>query len=213
MKYKGFAYLAAFIALIMMVGLACDGATATSQAAATEAPPAPPSTSGSTDNTGNTGNTGTTGGGYTTFVDQNKYYQIDIPEGWTHSQTTDKQNNYYYIDTFSPPDKNALIENIAYDDGTAFSGSDNGRFALYLLNTFYSKTGKEGDIRVSDDSIQKDGSERLTWSSKSGGYSGISYFEIRNRTTFLMFTVEWSTNAKEQYFDTLDHVITSYATP
>lgn len=206
MKYKGYVYLSAFVALILVVGLACMGGAATSQPAAQ-----PTDTSQPSNNSGNT--TSNTGGGYTTFTDQNKYYQIDVPSGWTHSQTTDKQNNYYYIDTFDSPDKNALIENIAYDDGKAFNGSDNGRFALYLLNTFYSKTGKEGDIRVSDDSIQQDGSERLTWTSKGGNYSGISYFEVRNNTTFLMFTVEWGNDYKDQYFDTLDHVVSSYATP
>ncbi len=198
MKYKSFIYLSAFIALILVVGLACSGGAATSQPAAQSTDTAQPANAG---------------GGYTTFTDQNKYYQIDVPSGWTHSQTTDKQNNYYYIDTFESPDKNGMIENIAYDDGTAFNGSDNGRFALYLLNTFYSYTKAEGDIRVSDDSIQKDGSERLTWASKGGGYSGISYFEVRNKTTFLMFTVEWGNNYKDQYFDTLDHVISSYTSP
>ena len=60
-----------------------------------------------------------------------------------------------------------MVENIAYDDGTAFNGSENGKFALQIPNQNYSSTGKEGDIKVTDDSIQKDGSERLTWTSKS----------------------------------------------
>jgi hypothetical protein len=152
-------------------------------------------------------------GGLTTFTDQNKYYAIDIPSDWAYSQTVDSEKNYYYIDTFTSPDQMALVENIVYDDGKPFSGSDKGKFALYLLNTFYSKTGKEGDIRVSDDRIMQDGSERLTWTSKAGGYSGVSFLETRGTETFLLFTVEWVNSAEGQYKSTLDDVIASYRVP
>jgi len=152
-------------------------------------------------------------GGLKTFTDKNNLYQIDLPADWTYEHTVDKTNNYYYIDTFTSPDEAALIENIVYDDGTAFVGKDKARFALYLLNTFYSKTGKEGDIRVSDDRIMSDGSERLVWSSRGGGYSGISFLETRGATTFLFFTVEWADSAKDQYMDILNAVIESYRLP
>ncbi len=152
-------------------------------------------------------------GGLTTFTDQNKYYAIDVPSDWAYSQTVDSEKNYYYIDTFTSPDQNALVENIVYDDGKPFTGTDKGKFALYLINTFYSKTGKEGDIRVSDDRIMQDGSERLTWTSKAGGYSGISFLETRGTNTFLLFTVEWVNSAEDQYKSTLDDVIASYRVP
>ncbi len=149
-------------------------------------------------------------GGLTTFTDKNKFYQIDVPSDWVHTSGTETNA---YTDTFTSPDKNALVENVAYDDGTVWTGSSNGAAALALLNSYYSYTGKEGDIRISEDKIQPDGSERLTWTSKGGGYSGISYFEIRNRTTFLMFTIEWSNSAQAQYFDTLSAVVASYKLP
>ncbi len=208
MKNKGFFYLLAFMALPLMVGLACSGG---STPAASQPAVLQPVASQTVEQT--PVETQAPSGEYTTFTDQNKYYSIEVPTGWKHTLTSDKQNNEYYIDTFEAPDQNALVENIVYDIGKAFTGSSNGRVALYLLNTFYSKTGQEGDIRVSDDSIQQDGSERLTWTSKGGGYSGISFFEVRNKTTFLMFTVEWGNNYKDQYFDTLDHVVSSYSTP
>lgn len=152
--------------------------------------------------------------GYVTFTDQNQLYTIEVPADWTYEQTYDTENNYYYIDTFTSPDGGAVIENIVYDDGERFTGNQKARFALYLLNNFYSSTGKEGDIRVSDDSIMKDGSERLTWSSKGGGYSGISFLELRsNGTTFLFFTVDWGDAVKDTYIDTLDYVIESYTNP
>jgi len=152
-------------------------------------------------------------GEWKTFTDENNLYAIDVPADWEYTHTVDEDKGNYYFDTFTSPDGGAVIENIAYNDGTVFSGGQNGQFALYLLNTFYSKTGREGDIRISDDQIQKDGSERLTWSSKEGLYSGISFFELRDKYTFLMFTVDWGNDVKDQYIDTLNTVIESYRLP
>ena len=152
-------------------------------------------------------------GGWTTFVDQNKLYQIQVPADWTYQQTVDTENNYFYVDTFTSPDNGAVIENIVYDDGKPFTGSDKSKAALFFLNNWYSNTGKEGDIKVTDDSIQKDGSERLIWTSRGGGYSGISFLETRGSTTFLFFTVNWGNSVQDQYVDTLNQVIESYSIP
>ncbi len=168
MKNRGLYYLLAFPALMLIVGLAC-GTPSTPTAEPTSIPPTQaPATDAS-----NTVSTGSSD--LVTFTDKNDYYAIDVPGDWKH-ETSSGDN--YYIDTFTSPDNAAVVENIAYNDGTPFSGGDNGKFALQILNQNYSSTGKEGDIRVTEDSIQKDGSERLTWTSKAGGYSGVSYFEI-----------------------------------
>jgi hypothetical protein len=60
--------------------------------------------------------------------------------------------------------------------------------------------------------VQPDGSERLTWNSPSGNYSGISFLESRG-TTFLMFSVLWDNPYEADYFDTLDYIISTYTTP
>jgi hypothetical protein len=171
------------------------------EAPATEAPvtEAPVSNNGSS-------------GDLKTFTDENNFYAIDVPADWEYSHTV-SDNKYYYIDTFTSPDSGAVVENIVYNDGTAFTGGQNGQFALQILNQLYSKTGREGDIKVSDDKIMKDGSERLTWSSKEGLYSGLSYFEIRDKNWFLMFTVNWGNSVQDQYLDTLNAVIESYRIP
>jgi hypothetical protein len=152
-------------------------------------------------------------GGLKTFTDENNFYAIDVPADWEYSHTVDSDKNYYYIDTFTSPDGGAVIENIVYNDGTVFSGGQNGQFALQILNQLYSKTGREGDIKVSEDQIMKDGSERLTWTSKEGLYSGLSFFEIRDKKWFLMFTVNWGNSMQDQYLDTLNAVIKSYRIP
>jgi len=211
MKIRSFLYLFAFVALILTVGLACSALS--SSPTPTSKPASNPPTQEAQSPTSEGSSTSTsasTGSDLVTFTDQNNYYQIDLPSDWVHAQSS---GDNYYIDTFTSPDKKAVVENIAYDDGTAFNGSENGKFALQILNKNYSSTGKDGDIKVTDDSIQKDGSERLTWSSKAGGYSGLSYFEIRNKTTFLMFTIDWGNDSQSTYIDLLDKVVSSYRLP
>lgn len=202
MDKRGIHYLFAFVGLTLVAGLACSSASSTSQSSG---PTASVASSGPTD--------ANTSAGLTTFTDQNSNFAIDVPAGWTHTQDVDKQSNYWYWDVFSSPDKNAKVESVVYNDGTPWTGSQNGREALYLLNKFYSSTGKEGDIRISSDSIQKDGSERLVWASKAGKYSGESFFEVRNRMTFLMFTIWWTNAYAQQYEKTLDDVVASYRIP
>ena len=151
--------------------------------------------------------------GLTTFTDEDDLYAIEVPANWTYTHTVDEQDNFYYIDTFISPDEAAVIENIVYDDGKAVTGAYKSAFALFFLNNWYSNTGKEGDIRVSEDKIMEDGSERLTWTSRGGDYSGISFLESRGATTFLFFTVDWADDAEDQYIDILNAVIESYRIP
>jgi hypothetical protein len=146
----------------------------------------------------------------TTFTDQNKYYQIQLPKDWKHNQSL---GDDYYIDIFISPDGNAVIQNIAYDDGTPISGSTNAQFALNLLDKYFSANGQTGSITISDTNMEDDGSERLSWASASADASGISFIEVRNQTTFLIFTVEWKNKYKSQYFNILDQVTASYTVP
>jgi hypothetical protein len=220
MRSRNISFMLVIVFSVLVVSLACVGGTTTVTTAQPPAPvqtqlPQQPQVTQPPQATQLPQGTDTAQGlgGLTTFTDKNNYFQIQVPSDWKYEQTTDKKNNYYYIDTFTSPDDGAVVESIVYDDGTPFTGNDKSKFSLYLLNTFYSKTGQEGDIRVSDDSIQKDGSERLTWTSKGGGYSGISFLETRGSTTFLFFTVDWGNSVKDQYFDTLDKVVSSYTTP
>jgi hypothetical protein len=218
MYFKGFRSIFAFLALLLATGLACSVFTGSRDTPAgapqVEQPPAQQSQELQPQEQPSSEQSGDSTGDFVTFTDQNDLYSIEVPADWVYTQTVDTEDNNYYIDTFKSPDNGAVIENIVYDDGTPFTGSQNGKFALYLLNTFYSSTGKEGDIRVTDDSIMKDKSERLTWTSKEGGYTGISFFEVRkNKTTFLLFTVDWGNDVKDTYSDVLNYVIESYSIP
>ena len=199
-KSRGFLYLLGLMVLMLGVGLACGSPAPTPTAAPTVAPPEPTEVASS-------------GGEWVTFTDENDYLQLDVPGDWEYSQDKDTENDYWYWDVFVSPDGHGRVDSVVFDDGTAWTGSSSGKQALYMLHEFYSSTGEEGDIRVSDDSIQKDGSERLVWESKAGDYSGISFFEVRNKTAFLMFTVWWDNDFEDQYLDTLNSVIDSYRVP
>lgn len=209
MKHRGHVYLFALVAFILAVGLACSAVSPS-----TPAPQQPADTTGNTqpqltDVPQQPSNTGSTGD-VAVFTDKNNLFQIEVPSDWTQDSGS---GDNYYIDTFTAPDGFALIESIVYDDGTSFPGGSNGKFALSLLHTFYSVDGKEGDIHVTDDSIQKDGSERLVWNSPGRGTTGITFFEVRNHTTFLMLSLVYGNDYESQYLDTLNQVISTYTIP
>ncbi len=143
----------------------------------------------------------------TIFVDKNNYYKMNVPADWAHTQSS---GDHYYLDTFTAPDGKAMIENAAYDNGTPFTGPENGQFALSLLDKLYSNTGQAQDLQLQSDSIQMDGSERLTWTSVSGDYSGVSFLEVRGTTTLLILTARWTDAYQSKYMDLLDKVVSSY---
>ena len=223
MKNRAVLILFSFMAFVMVVSLACMGGSTPTQAPTpivqsvkptvkpTDAPPPPQATEAPQQPTNDNGNSNDAGR-LKTFTDQNNLYTIQVPSDWVYEQVS---GDNYYIDQLKSPDGLALVENIVYNDGVQFTGSQHGQFALDLLNRFYSNTGDVGDIRVTSDQIMNDSSERLEWTSKSGGYSGFSYFEVRKPAllNFLMITIEWSDSAKNQYFDILGTIIESYRIP
>ena len=211
--------LFAFVALLLAVSLACNGGQTsptvapvpTKQPAPTQASapnsivPQPPALNNPPPSNGNSSD-------IVTFTDENNLLAFDVPGDWAYEQLTYENA---YIDRITSPDGSAIVDSLVYNDGAAFTGNDNGRFALQLLHQYYSSTGKEGDISISADEIQPDGSEKLTWKSKGGGYSGVSFFELRgdDRMTFLMFTLYYSNDADQAVLDILDNAITTYKIP
>jgi len=225
--------LFSFVAIIASVSLACS-ALAPAEPTATPIPTIPPTIappptvaplptsdvqvpnpSGPSNPAGGNaaGQTSGTSSDIVTFVDENNLLAFDLPGDWFY-----EHNAYdtYYVDTFTSPDESsAKIESIVYNDGTAFNNSDSAATALSWLNQFYSSTGKVGDIKVLGDQIMQDGSERLEWTSKGGGYSGYSYFEIRgsDNKTFLMFTVWYINDIDQATLDTVNNAVNSYYVP
>jgi hypothetical protein len=139
-----------------------------------------------------------------TFTGPSDHFEIEVPLAWLYEST---EGEVAIVDTFYSPDNHGIVQNITYDDGEVIDRSQAGQFALALLREYYAD-----DILITDDQVQPDGSERLIWNSPSGDYSGISFLETRG-TTFLMFSVLWDNPYEEDYFDTLDYIISTYTTP
>lgn len=141
-----------------------------------------------------------------TFQCPNKLCQFDVPYGWAWNRD-DKTYKNTLNDKFTSPDQRSYIDSTVYDDGTAVSKSDSGAFALSLLKQFYAN-----DVKITDDKVQSDGSERLDWNSASGGYEGESFFETRG-TTFLMWTWVVSTDYYDVYTNLWGDIVNSYKVP
>ncbi len=139
-----------------------------------------------------------------TFDGPDELFTFQVPTPWRYE--TDS-NDTVIVDTFYAPDGHGIVQNILYDDGDEVSKSLAGQFALTLLQNFYAD-----DIKITDDQVQTDGSERLTWNSPSGEYSGVSFFETRG-STFLLFTVMWDNDYEDIYWPVLDYTISTYDVP
>jgi hypothetical protein len=140
-----------------------------------------------------------------TFTGPNDLFEFNIPYPWTRE--TDSAESAT-IDTFRAPNDLSFVENITYDDGTEVSKSEAGAFARTLLEDFYEIT----DLVVTDDQVQDDGSERLTWNSPSKGIDGESFFETRG-TTFLLLTWVVVTENYNDFETVWSDVVGSYSVP
>jgi hypothetical protein len=141
-----------------------------------------------------------------TFTCPNKLCTFDAPYAWAYSHT-ESNDKTTIVDKFASPDGRSYIEHLVYDDGTAVSKSDSGRFALTLLHKYYAD-----DLKVTDDTPQTDGSERLIWNSASGGYEGVTFFETRG-TPFLMWTWVVNSDVFDVYNDLSIAILKSYKVP
>lgn len=208
MKTRGLVSLLAFISFIAATGLSCATLLPTPTPIPT-ATPIPTEVPAATDTPSGSGSAD-----FSTFTDANNDFQIDVPSDWKHESRSSED---HYWDTFTSPDGGAVVENYTFlnaasADGTPWNDTEMKQHALEVLDQYYSNTGKPGDIEVTEEKPQSDGSVRLAWDSKGGGYSGLSYYELRG-TKFLLFTVDWGNGYKDQYLDTLNKIIGSYRVP
>lgn len=221
--------LFAFIVLLVAISCICTNTNvapttpptnvpaATSAPAVTSAPA--PTTNAPQPPSNNTPALNGTSSDLVTFVDQKNLLAFDLPGDWTYEHVELGDQVYSdanaYTDTFTSPDESAKMESLVIFAKITLSGSESGGAALDLLHRYYSATGKVGDIRVSSDQIMKDGSERLEWTSREGGYSGVSFFELRgdNRKTWLMLTAWWSDGVDQATLDAVNNAIATYTIP
>lgn len=142
-----------------------------------------------------------------TFTGPKNLFAIEVPSAWAYSQSTELENTT--IDTFTAPDGKAFIENIAVDDGTTRDPALTKGSALSLINYKYSNSAN--DIVVSEEVPQEDGSVRLTWTSAGSGLAGQTFYEVRNGTTLLLFTVAFDSTLSDVYLDVVNYTVSTYS--
>jgi hypothetical protein len=203
-----------FVAVMLLASLACNALSGGNSPTSVPQQQDPPSDNGNPP-LENPTPSGENASGFITVEDQNKLYTFEIPADWSY-EANDLGNAVYsdvymYADTWTSPDESAVVEGITgRSEGFDFDGTTSTRVALDMLNYYYSFTGQEGDIRISETSTAEDGSTRFDWTSKGGDYSGISWFEVRGARTFLMWTVNWGNGADQAILDDVDNAINTY---
>lgn len=124
-----------------------------------------------------------------TFTQAQDRFSMDIPLGWEWSASESQEN---IVKTqFHSPDGNAVIDHIFWDYGEIIKMDFAAEYAFNLLGASYAK-GKD-DVKVTSEIILENGKkEKITWVSRSGGYAGVTYIEVRNRTQIHILSFTWN---------------------
>ncbi len=139
-----------------------------------------------------------------TFKSPGDFFTMDLPLAWNY---TSSDTDTTYLDRVDSPDGNAFIESLIYDDGTQYSKTDAGKITLGLLRNAYAS-----DLRVTDDKVQRDGSERLIWHSASQKVTGVTFFETRG-TSLLFLTMVATDDTFDLYNHMFNRLLSTYVTP
>lgn len=133
-------------------------------------------------------------------------YSLNVPLGW--NLITDQSPELKHIQ-FNSPDGNAVVESFLYTPGGTRDLGFAVDYALRQLDSSYAK-GSD-DIRVTSEiNLIHRKSEKITWVSRSGGYAGETYFEIRNRTQVFVLTRAWNKLFEDIYAPVLDTTFVSF---
>ncbi len=141
---------------------------------------------------------------YWTYTAPNNLFTMQVPMAWYYLYQQDKD---IVLEEFQSPDNKAYIESIVYDDGTTYSKTEAGKITLNILREVYAK-----DLKITDDQVQPDGSERLTWHSKAQGTTGTTFFETRG-TSFLLLSMVATDDTYDMYLDLFNNILDSYDIP
>lgn len=136
---------------------------------------------------------------------ENDYF-MDIPVGW---ELTDDQSAGVIRTRFVSPDGNAIIESSLLNPGETINLNFAADYALKLLDESYAK-GSD-DIRVTSEvNLIHRKSEKITWVSRSGGYAGETYFEVRNQTEVFVLTRAWNRLFEDIYAPVVNAAFLSF---
>src|SRR5688572_23202130 len=146
---KSYRLLFGFMALLVIVSLACGGSSA--PATNPTLPPVP--TNPPVEQPTEVQNQASSDA-LVTFTDENGLLEFDLPGDWFYEHEDMGRDIYTdataYRDTFASPDETAFIESLVIFADNEVNNSVSQGVALDILNTYYSSTGQNnGDIRIS----------------------------------------------------------------
>jgi len=142
-----------------------------------------------------------------TFAPADHRFSMEIPLGWEWSAS--KPSDNIEKTQFRSPDGNAVIDNVfgTYDEFIALDFAAD--YALKLIGASYAN-GVD-DIMVTSEIILGDGeSEKITWVSRSGGYAGVAYFEVRNRLEMRVLSFSWNRLFDDIYATVMENAAATY---
>lgn len=144
-----------------------------------------------------------------TFTHAEDHFSMDIPLGWQEFDSRPQEN---VVKTqFHAPDGNAVIDHVFLDLGEIVKMDFAVDYAFELLGTYVNGTD---DIKVTSEIILENGKrERVTWVSRSGGYAGVAYIEVRNRTQVLILSFTWNRLFDDIYAAVMESAAATYESP
>ncbi len=132
-------------------------------------------------------------------------FMMNVPAPWYFVSDSDALSTF---DSFVAPAEDAGIDVIAVFSPDAVSNTLAGDVTLGLLRDFYAS-----DLRVTDDQVMPDGSERLVWYSESQGILGVTFFEVRDTNTYLFLTMYTQAEYVDLYTPLFDDLLNTYVVP
>jgi hypothetical protein len=142
-----------------------------------------------------------------TFTEAENRFSMDVPLGWEWSASEPQED--VEKTQFRSPDGNAVIDTIYWNPGEFINMVFAADYAFNLLADSYLKS--TDDIKVISEIILEDGrKEKITWVSRSGGYAGVTYFEVRNRVEMRVLSFTWNRLFDDIYAPVMENAAATY---
>jgi hypothetical protein len=144
-----------------------------------------------------------------TFTQAQDHFSMDVPLGWVGIDPEPQEN--VLRTQFHAPDGNAVIDHVFWNHGEIIKMDMAVDYAFNLLGSHVNGTD---DIKVTSEIILENAKrEKLTWVSRSGGYAGVIYVEVRNRMEVVILSFTWNRLFDDIYGPLMETTAATYESP
>jgi hypothetical protein len=144
-----------------------------------------------------------------TFTQAQDHFSLEVPLGWLGSDFEPQEN--VVRTQFRAPDGNAVIDHVFWGHDEIIKMEVAVDYAFNLLGSHVNGTN---DIKVTSEIILENAKrEKLTWVSRSGGYAGVIYVEVRNRTEVIILSFTWNRLFDDIYRPVMETSAATYESP